>query len=211
MTYYYSNPPPPLPPGWVAATDPLSGNIYYANPTTGETSWQPPPPLAPPPVVFESTSNSIPHNPEPSLTSNHPSLPNNHNNEFSIQTKLSRRLLLVPAARAIVSKYNNTNDATSETSGPTPSPSIPIELRMKAGMISDLVQVQRQYRIEQAETNTSKETTTTTTTTMEHDVSIQPYEPLKPFELPMGKCIDPVAEARVDVRFMMLMDELSKI
>lgn len=70
-------------------------------------------------------------------------------------------------------------------------------------MISDLVKVQQQYRIEQAEA--------TDTTTAEHDISIQPYEPLKPFELPLGKCVDAVAEKRVDVRLMLLMDELSKI
>jgi hypothetical protein len=42
-------PPPPysLPPGWVAATDPVSGHIYFANPSTGETSWEPPAPPQP--------------------------------------------------------------------------------------------------------------------------------------------------------------------
>lgn len=49
--------PPPLPPGWIAATAPDSGRVYYANPTTGETSWDPPvvipPPLPPPPVVMQ--------------------------------------------------------------------------------------------------------------------------------------------------------------
>ena len=34
----------PLPPGWVQATDPNSGRIYYANPLTKETRWDPPPP-----------------------------------------------------------------------------------------------------------------------------------------------------------------------
>ena len=59
-------PPPPgppaapgLPPGWNAAVDPASGNMYYATPVSGETSWQkpvatqapvpPPPPPGPPP------------------------------------------------------------------------------------------------------------------------------------------------------------------
>jgi len=50
--YQSAQPPassPPLPPGWVAATDPTTGRVYYANPTTGETQWTAPPPLPPPP------------------------------------------------------------------------------------------------------------------------------------------------------------------
>eukprot|EP00569_Conticribra_weissflogii_P011483 CAMPEP_0171379898 /NCGR_PEP_ID=MMETSP0879-20121228/27919_1 /TAXON_ID=67004 /ORGANISM="Thalassiosira weissflogii, Strain CCMP1336" /LENGTH=364 /DNA_ID=CAMNT_0011890819 /DNA_START=28 /DNA_END=1122 /DNA_ORIENTATION=+ len=55
-------PPPPqptqplLPPGWVQTTDPTSGRPYYANPTTGQTSWEPPPyfPPPPPPAVNPS-------------------------------------------------------------------------------------------------------------------------------------------------------------
>merc|ERR1712151_437890 len=41
---------PLLPPGWEQATDPASGRPYYANRSTGETSWTPPPaqPLAMP-------------------------------------------------------------------------------------------------------------------------------------------------------------------
>ena len=38
---------PPLPPGWTVGTDPTTGHPYYANPSTGETSWTPPPPPLP--------------------------------------------------------------------------------------------------------------------------------------------------------------------
>ena len=31
-----------LPTGWMKATDPQSGRMYYANPGTGETQWNPP-------------------------------------------------------------------------------------------------------------------------------------------------------------------------
>jgi protein transport protein SEC31 len=31
-----------LPPGWVAVQDPSTGQVYYANQTTGESSWEPP-------------------------------------------------------------------------------------------------------------------------------------------------------------------------
>ncbi|KAL7526842.1 hypothetical protein ACHAXR_001675 [Thalassiosira sp. AJA248-18] len=46
---------PPLPPGWEQAIDPASGRPYYANRTSGETSWAPPPyfPPPPPPPVMQ--------------------------------------------------------------------------------------------------------------------------------------------------------------
>mmetsp|Transcript_34087 Transcript_34087/g.61224 ORF Transcript_34087/g.61224 Transcript_34087/m.61224 type:complete len:299 (+) Transcript_34087:64-960(+) len=40
---------PPLPPGWEQAIDPASCLPYYANRSTGETSWAPPPCFPPPP------------------------------------------------------------------------------------------------------------------------------------------------------------------
>lgn len=45
-------PPPLLPPGWMAVTDPVSGRVYFANPTTGQTSWEPPRVAPPPPPVL---------------------------------------------------------------------------------------------------------------------------------------------------------------
>ena len=50
-------PPPPssLPAGWVATTDPTSGQTYYANPTTGQSSWTVP--VAPP--TFGSAGASV--------------------------------------------------------------------------------------------------------------------------------------------------------
>mmetsp|Transcript_2481 Transcript_2481/g.3479 ORF Transcript_2481/g.3479 Transcript_2481/m.3479 type:complete len:151 (+) Transcript_2481:99-551(+) len=47
----------PLPPRWVVATDPTSGRVYYASPTTGETQWTPPP-LPPPPQVIQPAASS---------------------------------------------------------------------------------------------------------------------------------------------------------
>lgn len=45
---------PQLPPGWLAVTDPVSNRVYFANPSTGQTSWEPPVPVSapPPPPVF---------------------------------------------------------------------------------------------------------------------------------------------------------------
>lgn len=55
------NHPVSLPPGWVAAQDPASGQTYFCNPQTGESSWEvprvlapvpvPPPPPPPPPTL----------------------------------------------------------------------------------------------------------------------------------------------------------------
>ena len=46
------NTQPQLQPGWEQANDPISGRPYYANRSTGETSWEPPhfPPPPPPPL-----------------------------------------------------------------------------------------------------------------------------------------------------------------
>ena len=58
-------PPPPhspaLPPGWITANDPVSGRIYYANASTGQTSWDPPPPpvVLPPPTIPTTTTASV--------------------------------------------------------------------------------------------------------------------------------------------------------
>eukprot|EP00956_Cyclotella_meneghiniana_P036579 scaffold127602_cov60-Cyclotella_meneghiniana.AAC.2 len=41
-----NNAVPSLPPGWVALQDPSSGMTYYANQSTGESSWEPPQPVA---------------------------------------------------------------------------------------------------------------------------------------------------------------------
>mmetsp|Transcript_978 Transcript_978/g.1719 ORF Transcript_978/g.1719 Transcript_978/m.1719 type:complete len:214 (+) Transcript_978:4450-5091(+) len=213
MSYYhYNSYPPLLPPGWIPATDPISGNIYYANPSTGETSWQPPPP---PPPLYQPAVPAIitdPIAPVPSSNDKNnlqPHLSLIPPSESTIQTSISRRLLLVPAARSIINRYNADNstvttDSSASSAMEESSCRVPLELRIKGGMISDLVKVQQQYRREQAEAEASE-------TMAEHDIFIQPYEPLKPFELPLGKCVDAVAEKRVDVRLMQLMDELSKI
>jgi hypothetical protein len=58
-----------LPPGWLAVTDPVSNRIYFANPSTGQTSWEPPvslpappPPPPPPPVVIQPPPPKRPFN-----------------------------------------------------------------------------------------------------------------------------------------------------
>lgn len=78
-------PPPPsqpqLPPGWEQAVDPGSGRPYFANRTTGETSWTPPPyfpppPPPPPPPVMQPPPHAVmqalpPHNMQMQQQGNH--------------------------------------------------------------------------------------------------------------------------------------------
>ena len=50
-----------LPPGWVAVQDPSTGQTYYANQSTGESSWEPPVAAAPAPeLVATSYSGHTP-------------------------------------------------------------------------------------------------------------------------------------------------------
>ena len=65
---------------------------------------------------------------------------------------------------------------------------------MNAGMIADLSNIHLNQRREQEQ--------------MQVDNS---YEPLQPFELPITSCVEQVAEIRLDVRFMSLMDSLAKM
>jgi len=60
---YFPLPPPvpPLPPGWEEAVDPVSSRTYYANRSTGETTWERPPYFPhppPPPRVLPSPPTS---------------------------------------------------------------------------------------------------------------------------------------------------------
>jgi hypothetical protein len=76
------------------------------------------------------------------------------------------------------------------------SNAMPIELKMKAGMIVDLTNVQSKYRNEQTEV----------------DVNTS-YESLNPFELPLWTCMDQNSKgtSRLDVRLVSLMENLANI
>jgi len=186
------NIPPPsthlqLPPGWITANDPISGNVYYANPGTGETSWQPPaaaaiipPPPPPPPLRLPPPSqHHIPQNGSSSIFPKH-------------EASIIASGLLVPAARFVLNEHNSLENQNSMQGGN--SNETTVELKMKAGMIADLANVQSKYRRDQSddEVNTC-------------------YEPLKLFDLPLGAFIDPIAEGRLDVRLVSLMDSLANL
>ena len=170
---------PPLPPGWVTATDPISGNLYWANPLTGQTSWQFPP----------ITGINIPPPPPPQPVREPPfRKPPPHAQENSMRTHLTSTLnstgLLVPSARAIINKSYNEKAAGSGA--------VPAELQMDGGMIADLATVQSNYRREQGQVE-------------------NPYESLKPFEMPISLSMEQASESRLDVRLMNLMDALDCI
>lgn len=78
-------PHPPLPPGWEQAHDPATGRPYYANRSTGETSWEPPPYFPPPP-------------PPPPAGILHPPPPEQqYSQQFSHQTQVMHSLQPVMA------------------------------------------------------------------------------------------------------------------
>ena len=184
------NPPQvSLPPGWITATDPISGNLYYANPSTGQTSWQPPVMIIPPPPP-----------PPPIASCAQPSFVQTTSFEMPVTYTINTTGLLIPSARAIINKSINnnsspspeTNDGTwTDTMVPS-SQQVPVELQMKAGMIADLANVQSNYRREQGQDEYS-------------------YEPLKPFELPISLSVEQTAESRLDVRLFSLMETLESI
>jgi hypothetical protein len=157
-----------LPPGWVAASDPISGNPYYANPSTGQTSWDPPPA---PPVRASLQPNAFLNHVTPTINTNG---------------------LLIPSARSILS--NSVGDVPpnadlNDSHGQNPTP---VELQMRAGMIADLATIQSDHRREQG-------------------LIAYPYEPLKPFDLPIYSSVEQPAETRLEVRFMSLMGTLETI
>jgi|AntRauTorckE5430_2_1112549.scaffolds.fasta_scaffold11452_3 hypothetical protein len=174
---------PLLPPGWVTANDPISGHPYYANPNTGETSWQPPavsiPPPPPPPPLSSRASITLSQYVIPKSSS-------------SFRTTG----LLIPAARHIINTNLDAVENQHSSMEEEKSNAMPIELKMKAGMIVDLTNVQSKYRNEQTEV----------------DVNTS-YESLNPFELPLWTCMDQNSEgtSRLDVRLVSLMENLANI
>jgi len=102
--------------------------------------------------------------------------------------------LLIPAARFVLNQHNSLENQNS-MEGKNSNETTTVELKMKAGMIADLANVQSKYRRDQSD----------------DDVNTC-YESLKPFDLPLGACIDKIAEeGRLDVRLVSLMDSLANI
>lgn len=227
QTMQTSVPPPPpailLPPGWITATDPVSGRIYYANPSTGQTSWEPPMP----PVAVPAPQIMLPPPPPKNNGMNMHISNNSHCNNapgsnlgqpsytpMSVQSTLSLNAahLLIPSTRAMINKVLSQNQARKAQvdSSSTPDNSnneqkeditnTTAEFHMTAGKIADLSHIQTNYRHE----------------IMHHmekqDIDAKyTYEPLKPFSLPVISAVPHVEGGRVDIRLMTLMETLGKI
>lgn len=85
---------PPLPPGWIIAKDP-QGRPYYANPSTGESSWTPPVPS-----VNAVPIASIP--PPPPMK------------QPAFTPSLNASGLIVPSAKALLAKHESKSDVPIE-------------------------------------------------------------------------------------------------
>lgn len=170
MTDYHQ-----LPPGWIAAIDPSSGKTYYANSTTGKSSWTPPasitiraPPPPPPRLLQQQTALTAPlyQQPQQNTTSSHYAAaqpfypleqhPTNANIPLSYNVpseplKISTTTV-VGTARALVNELCAivTDDATSSTACPSRSALVEHELsKLTAGQIADLCYLQQQQQHEE--------------------------------------------------------------
>jgi hypothetical protein len=171
---------PSLPPGWVMTTDPVSGRVYYANPTTGETTWEPPAPVLPPPPGVFLTPPPPP--PNSHIASEKPQMmtlqppPPPHTMGPSV---------LIPSVRSLLDyEYTVRQQQSSES---TVARKMELD-RMSAGIIADLC-------------NVTKDT---------DDDHFVPYTPLQPYELPVGARAPHIEPGRVDIRLMALYDKLSQ-
>ena len=186
-------PQPPaftLPPGWITATDPVSGRMYYANASTGQTSWDPPslPPPPPPPVQLISPPASVP-NPDMIQKILQPRI-------LTTQSSINTSGLVVPIARACISKAITSQNSKENA--------VEFE-RLSAGTISDLARIQLNYREEQAQAFDEEEGS------CDDERKRYFYEPLKPFELPITSKAPHIEPGRVEMRLFSLLDALGKL
>lgn len=199
----------PLPPGWVRATDPISGETYYANTLTGQTSWDPPPPQ-----VVGYSSNPIPIPPPPphpprNTSSNTndsalsrvinegmmiPSLPNTTSLIISTRTTIQKSIAAKASNATTQCDYDGVTEEEMEFE------------QMSAGRIADLAHVQVEYYSGTSDADGSQAGGVV-------DMSKNPrrYEPLRPFEMPLTLKAPHIEPGRVEIRLMSLMESLRKI
>lgn len=198
-----------LPPGWMQATDPASGRIYYCNPTTKETRWDPPwAPIPAPSLPLPSQvplqqvpvqqvpvqpavlplQPAVPAVPAPSSvaasihssSSTHRSSSGEGINDHSSSSSHHRSGLIVPVVRSLFDKV---------ASLPDPALALDLELDgLTAGQIADLCHIQ------QADTHGSN----------------QAYLPLNPYKMPVLAKRPEVEHARLDVRIVELKEKLQR-
>lgn len=215
-----STPQPQLrvPPGWMIVKDPVSGQNYYANPTTGMTSWTPPPQVIPPPPPppppasrpVQTTPVSHSHDTASIIISNSAGgtgTGNNTCNVGSIMKTVPMTIgasgLLIPKARFIINSAKSNNNNNSNSNSNSGDERHPVELYFTAGMLADIANAQaNQDEMERMHVHSIKKS---------HP---NPYEPLLPFDderLPITTTAPHTEGGRVDIRLMTLMDTLAKI
>jgi hypothetical protein len=222
---------------WEQAIDPVSGQFYYANRSTGESSWSPPahffspPPPPPPQVVIQQQQQqqqhvigqAAPHVlPLPAQSQQHYAQALNnlqqnaktlHSSNYNVAT-YNLDNLLVPSIRAIIEK---------EKSQKTPGRKIELE-GVSAGTIADLCNVSREWRsrnvhIDGGDFATEQKNTFCTNcqsesskrTTDEYDEAANHYYmPLQPFLLPLQSRPPYIEQGRVDIRLASLYSKLGR-
>ena len=197
---------PALPPGWVAIVDPSSGRTYYGNPLTGDTSWEvpslpPPPPgasmsLPPPPAQMQQQQQAAPaqhHAPVGSIL-----MPNTNASTGTGHDGSTAQVhtvppvamnYLVPQVRSMMDAEQTTRAALSAASKPPPQ----LELSdLTAGAVADLINVKREHALAAGEETV-------------------PYEPIKPYSLPVLAKPPHIEPGRVEIRANLLYDKLEKL
>lgn len=216
-----------LPPGWMSVIDPISGKTYYANPSTGQTSWDPPklPPPPPPPSQplqlppplstvnpnvsinlqgLASVQNS-------SLGANTAATTGNENNITTHISTLQANGIFLPAVRAIIQSSQDTNELNNPNTNSNNNIEFP---ELSTGIIADMAQVQANYREQQyhqQQQSSALEDENANQENIENEKKKRYYEPLKPMELPIASRVPHIEPGRVDIRIMSLMDALKRI
>jgi WW domain len=210
---------PELPPGWVEATDPSSGNIYYANPTTKETRWDRPQ-AAVPSIQCSNTNVPIHGNDQvrvPGIRTNQTTGRSTGDGNVlytaggsaSSNEAILQPHKIVKVAREMLEKVQAFPEQTVASD---------LELHsLTPGQIADLCNLQRrihqqlhqeelyhkqqQHRPDQHAINEPEE---------EEYVPLPPYTPINPFTMPQSgsMLMNRTEPARLDVRMNSLRREL---
>lgn len=147
-----------LPPGWVEARDPNSGRIYYANPSTGESSWE------------------IPQNPNQSSIGVPDSAQGKSSNANNNQNHSAYARMIQAAREMTVQQAAASNDTFHQYSSNQP---VGLELQsLTVGQVADLVQLMKR----KAQDDKMKDSVISDAP--EDDASSSPYISINPYSLP---------------------------
>jgi len=204
---------------WEQAIDPVSGQCYYANRSTGETSWTPPPhffppppPIPPPPHIGQTISPAItqaaqvqPLNFQHNNTSLHSTSNGNNTATYNLDSSTATTpSLLVPSIRAIIDKEHNTQKERKRK----------IELEgVSAGTIADLCNISMEWRsrnvhIDGGDFSSTDQNDATSTS---DEAANHYYKPLQPFSLPLQSRPPHIEEGRIGIRIHSLYSKLGRI